>query len=76
MIRLEKKNVNAILIEKQRKYHHYCQVKLIYMNTFQVKKYYHLIKLELAKFTYLALCKAFGKKMKTIEQREKNNLKL
>ena len=62
MIRLEMKNVNAILIEKKRKYHHYFQVKLIYMNTFQVKKYYHLIKLELAKFTYLALCKAFEKK--------------
>ena len=32
--------------------------------------------IELAKFAYLALCKAFEKQMKTIEQREKNKLKL
>ena len=46
MIRLEMKSYNKILTEKQQKYQHYHQVKLINMNTLQMKKYYHLIKLE------------------------------
>ena len=37
---------NMILTEKQQKHHHYVQVKLINMNILQVKKYYHLIKVE------------------------------
>ena len=35
-----------ILTEKQRKYHHYHQVKLMNMNILQAKKYYPLIKEE------------------------------
>ena len=39
MIRLEIKNYNTILTEKQQKYQHYHQVKLINMNILQMKKY-------------------------------------
>ena len=46
MIKLKMKNYNTILTEKQQKYQHYHQVKLINMNILQVKKYYHLIKVE------------------------------
>ena len=38
MIRLEIKNYNTILTEKQQKYQHYHQVKLINMNILQMKK--------------------------------------
>ena len=44
MIRLEIKNYNTILTEKQQKYQHYHQVKLINMNILQMKKY--LVKVE------------------------------
>ena len=44
MIRLEMKNVNTILTEKQQKYWLYHQVKLITINILQMKKYYLLIK--------------------------------
>ena len=44
MIRLEIKNYNKILTEKQQKYQHYHQVKLINMNILQMKKY--LVKVE------------------------------
>ena len=44
MIKLEMKNCNAILIEKQ-KYHHHL-VKLINMNILQGRKYCPLIKAE------------------------------
>ena len=40
------KNYNTILIEKQQKYQHYLQVKLINMNILQVKKYCHLMEVE------------------------------
>ena len=46
MIRLEMKNYNMILPEKQEKYQHYHQVKLINMNILQVKKNYLLIKVK------------------------------
>ena len=46
MIKLRMKNYNMILTEKHQKYQRYCQVKLINMNILQVKKYYHLIKVE------------------------------
>ena len=46
MIRLYMKKHNMILTEKQQKYEHYFQVKLININILQVKKYYHLIKVE------------------------------
>ena len=44
MIRLEMKNCNMILTEKQQKYQHYYLEKLINMNILQAKKYYLLIK--------------------------------
>ena len=37
------------------------------MSSLQLKKHYHLIKKEQAKFTYSALVKAFEKQIKTIE---------
>ena len=59
--KIKMKNYNMILTEKQQKYQHYYQVKLINMIIFQAKKYFHLIKVELdqAKFTYFLLGKAF-----------------
>ena len=44
MIRLEMKNYNTILTEKQQKYQSYHQEKLINMNMLQMKKYYLPIK--------------------------------
>ena len=46
MIKLKKKNYNMILTEKQQKYQHYDLEKLTNMNILQVKKFYHLIKVE------------------------------
>ena len=46
MTRLEIKNYNKILTEKQQKYQHYHLEKLINVNVLQVKKYYLLIKKE------------------------------
>ena len=46
MIKLMMKNYNKILTEKQQKHHHFLQIKLINMNILQVKKCYHLIKVE------------------------------
>ena len=39
MIKLELKNYNMILTEKQQKSQHYHRVKLININILQVKKY-------------------------------------
>ena len=44
MIRLEMKNYNTLLTEKQQKHQPYYLEKLINMNFLQVKKYYLLIK--------------------------------
>ena len=72
---------NMTLKEKQQKYHHYLQVKLINMNILQMKKQYHLIQarskynqLEQAKFTYSLLGKAFEKQIKTIKQQGKKQV--
>ena len=46
MSKLKIKKCNTILTEKQKKYEHYHQVELININILQVKKYYHLIKVE------------------------------
>ena len=46
MIRLEMKNCNMTLTEKQQKHQLYHQVKLIDMNILLVKKYYLMIKEE------------------------------
>ena len=65
MIRLEMKNCNAILTEKQQKYQLDHQVKMINMNIIQMKKYDLLIKkkkkIEQAKFAYFRLGKVFEK---------------
>ena len=45
MMQFEMKKYNMIS-EKQEKYQHYHQVKLINMNFLEAKKYYHLIKEE------------------------------
>ena len=42
MIKLEMRNYDVVLIEKQRKYQLNHQVKFINMNTSPVKIYYHL----------------------------------
>ena len=44
MTRLEMKNYNMPLTEKQQKYRHCHQVNFINVNILQVKKYYLLIK--------------------------------
>ena len=44
MIRLEMKNCNIMLTEKQQKFQHYHLENLINMNILQVKKYCPLIK--------------------------------
>ena len=65
IIKLEIKNLNTVLTEKQRIYQHYILEKLINVNTLQVKKYYLWIKkrvLEEAKFAYSPLGKALEKK--------------
>ena len=46
MTKLKMKNYKTILTEKLQKYQHHYQAKLINMNTLEVKKYYHLIKVE------------------------------
>ena len=65
MIRLEIKNYNMILIEKQQKYQHYYQAKLININILRANKCCLLLK-----FTYSPLKKAFKKQTKTIEDQE------
>ena len=70
MIRLEMKNYNMILIEKQPKYQPYHHLKFVNMNILLVKIYYHLINnkiIEQTKFTYSHFRKAFEKQIKTIE---------
>ena len=44
MIRLEMKNCNMILTQKQQKYQPYHLEKLINMKILQVEKYYRVIK--------------------------------
>ena len=46
MMRLEMKNYNMMLTEKQQKYQHSHQIKLVNINILQVKKYYLLVKKE------------------------------
>ena len=46
MVRLEIKNSNMALIERQQKYQHYHLKKFINMNILQMRKCYHLIKEE------------------------------
>ena len=46
MIRLDMKNYNMILTDKQKKFQHYYQIKLININVSHMNKYYLLIKKE------------------------------
>ena len=46
MIKLEIKNYNIVLKETQQKYQYYNPQKLANESILQVKKYYHLIKIE------------------------------
>ena len=74
MIRLEMKNYNTILTEKQQKYRLDHLEKLINMNFFQMKQYYHPIK-EQVKLTYSYLGKAFEKQTKAIDVPEEKQMK-
>ena len=68
---------NTTLSEKQQRFQHYHQVKLINRNILQVKKYYLWIKcriIEQDKFLYSSLEKAFKKQMKTIEYQGKKQV--
>ena len=74
------KNYETILTEKQQKYQHYCQVKLINVNEYltgdAILQSYQSSIIVQAKFTYCPLGKAFEKQIKSIEELEKNKLKL
>ena len=64
MIRLETKICNTILTEKQQKYWHYHQAKLIkyeYLTGEEILPFNQSQMMEQAKFTYSPLVKAFGK---------------
>ena len=74
MIRLEMKNCNKILIEKQlssgkiHKYEYLTGEDILPSNQQQI--------IEQARFTYSALGKTFDKQIKTIEDQGKNRLML
>ena len=74
MIRLEMKNCNTILIEKQlssgkiHKYEYLTGEDILPSNQQQI--------IEQARFTYSALGKTFDKQIKTIEDQGKNRLML
>ena len=72
MIRLEMKNCDMILTEKQQKYQHYHLEKLMNMNILQVKKYYLPIE---ERFTYYPLGKALEKQTRTIKDQVKKQIK-
>ena len=77
MIRLEMKNHNMILMEKQLKYQLNHQENFTNMNILLVKIYYYLINnkiIEQARFTYSPLGKAFEKQIKTIEDQGKKQV--
>ena len=75
MIKLKMKNYNAILTEKQQKYHHYRQVKLININILQMKQMSDQSRItEHAKFTYSPLDRVFEKQIKTIEKQGKKQV--
>ena len=78
MIRLEMKNYNMILIEKQPKYQPYHQAKLISMNIYltgeEILPSNQKQIIEQAKFTYSSLGKAFDKQIKTIQHQGKKQV--
>ena len=71
MIKLEMKNYNTILIEKQPKYQLCHQTKFRNMSILLVKQQI----IEQAKFTHSLLGKAFEKQIKTIEYKEEKQVK-
>ena len=73
MIRLEIKNYNMILIEKQLKYLLNHQVNFVNKNILPVKIYQQQI-IEQARLTYSPLGKAFDKQIKTIEDQGKKQV--
>ena len=60
-------NYNIVLTEKQQKYQHYHLGKSMYMNIFQAKKYYLLIKANnrTSEIFYSLLGETFGNQTKT-----------
>ena len=69
MIKLKTENYSMILTEKQQKYQHYRQEKLINMNILQEKKILPSHQgriIEQAKFICSPLGKAFEKQIKTL----------
>ena len=77
IIRLEMKNYNTILIDKQKKYQHDHEVKLIneYLTGKDILPSNQNQIIEQAKFTYSSLGKALEKQTKTIENAAKNKQK-
>ena len=78
MIRLEMKNYNMILIEKQPKYQPYHQAKLISMNIYltgeEILPSNQKQIIEQVRFTYSPLGKAFEKQTKTIEDQGRKQI--
>ena len=74
MNKLETKNYNMILTEKQLKYQPYRQKKFINMTVSLVKINQQLI-IEQAKFTYSPLGKVLEKQIKTIEHQSEKPVK-
>ena len=74
MLKLEMKNYSTKLTEKQQKYQHYHQVKLININILQVKKYLQIQIIEQGKFNYCLLGKDLEIKQKQLKIKgEKSN---
>ena len=74
MIRLEMKNYNMILTEKQLKYQLYHKYEYLTGEDILPSNQQQII--EQAKFTYSPLGKAFEKQIKTIEDQGQNRSKL
>ena len=78
MIRLQMKNCNVILTEKQQKYQHYHPVKLINTNILWAKKYWHFDQsriIKQAKFAYYPLGKDSENRTEKIAEQGKQQIK-
>ena len=75
MLRLEMKNYNKILIEKQLNYQLYHQVKFEYLTGEDILPSNQQQITEQAKFTYSTVGKAFKKQIKTIEDQGEKQIK-
>ena len=74
MIRLEMKNYNMILIEKQLKYQFYHQVKFLNISGEDILPSSQQQIIEQARFTYSPLGKIFEKQLKTTEDQEQKQV--